>query len=107
MANINFDWLHYDAESHRHYKEVDGLRIYGAVSMSGTFLPDDKCDYATIAAEPAKAVDTVMGDPKRDALRDQFAMHAMAALIGCGDPKGVAIRAYDFADAMMVARDLS
>ena len=43
------------------------------------------------------------------ALRDQFAMHAMQALINndrISDPKGMALRAYEYADAMMIAREM-
>jgi len=47
---------------------------------------------------------------ERKALRDMFAIAAMNAIIinwSCHDEKGMALRAYQVADAMMVARDLS
>lgn len=45
----------------------------------------------------------------RTALRDQFAMCAMQALVNndrISDPKGMALRAYEYADAMMIAREM-
>lgn len=45
----------------------------------------------------------------RTALRDQFAMHALQGMLAknCAyDEKNAALRAYEFADAMMVAREM-
>lgn len=39
-------------------------------------------------------------------LRDMFAMHALPLVFFSSDPKGTALRAYEYADAMMVAREM-
>lgn len=80
----------------------DGEMVTYLISLEPTMA-----DVAAGLAENKNImIDEEWQEEMRMALRDQFAMRALTPLVMSSDPKSAAIRAYQYADAMMIAREM-
>ncbi len=78
---------------------IDGVSFHSSPAIDGKVWCEEQA-YD-------RSVMPVLDNDEYFTLRDQFAMHAMGSLMMfSGEPKGLALRAYEYADAMMIARGM-